>query len=301
MNPLPVRILRYPAESPASYYSRLCAANCISEHVMWRSLFEQYPQIGTAVRPRSAPELVEFLGGLPPRSFVRRRGEFVSMCRHDPTLWVRACAFCNGTYLGLASLCRRCTAGELVLVERLAGPICVKHARWHTNGLDIDISGRAAQLNAQRRLNRWLHPRAIGHRTALAGVARDVVNSWWHPRNRSKDQLSLRQEIEGLPCLVDVLCALASPRMTELLDTQVTGRALAGVLIRMSYGVASGLDSRALAKNIVPVYREDGSPDRSLPEEHVLKLIARSSTIRGGLGRHLSRWSDRVLEGTRDE
>ncbi|KQZ23248.1 hypothetical protein ASD43_01855 [Microbacterium sp. Root553] len=180
-----------------------------------------------------------------------------------------------------------------MLVERLTGPICVKHERWHANGLDIDVSGRAAQLKAQRRLDRWLHPIAIGHRTALAAIAREVINSWWHPRNRSTNQLSLRDEIEGLPRLLDVVSALCSPRMTEVMATELTGRALAGILIRMSYGVANGLDSRALTEMIAPVYREDGNLDRSLPEDHVLHLIARSSTIRSGLGRHLNRRAER--------
>lgn len=285
MRALPVKVRLFPSEAAASYFARLCAANLIPEHTMWRSLRLEYPRLGTAIRPSAVPGFVAALGGLPSDSFTRRSREYVSMCPHDPTLWVRSCAFCNGTYRGLESLCRRCTAGELVLVERLSGPICGKHARWHANGLDIDVSGRTTQLRAQRRLNRWLHLNDIGYRTALAAMARDVTNSWWHPRNKSVEQLSLSEEIAGLSRLVDVLEVLGSLRMTTVMDGHLPGRALAGILMRMSSGVARGLDAATLIASIDPGPYEEGI-DRSLPEEQVRMLIARASTIKGALGRH---------------
>ncbi len=61
-------------------------------------------------------------------------------------------------------------------MERLSGPICVRHARWHSNGLDIDVRDYLPSLIAQKRLNGSLHQQSIGYRTPVATIARDIIH-----------------------------------------------------------------------------------------------------------------------------
>ncbi|MCK2022698.1 hypothetical protein KZC52_07170 [Microbacterium sp. kSW2-24] len=117
-------------------------------------------------------------------------------------------------------------------------------------------------------------------------MARDVIHSWWHPRNTSVEQLSLSEEIAGLPRLIDVMAALSSPRMAFVLDGDLTGRSLAGILMRMGDGVACGLDVPTLIAAIDPTVGVDARGDRPLPEEQVQMVVSRASTIHGALRRH---------------
>lgn len=240
MRALPVPVRFYPDETVSSFFSRLCAANQISEYEAWRALRQEDPELGIAVTPPIARVAIEELGGLRRDAMPRIRRNY-STCKHDPTLWVRACTFCNGQGFGPTTLCRRCSRGDLVFVERFSGPICVRHARWHSNGLDIDVRDHLPSLIAQKRLNGSLHQQLIGYRTPIATIARDIIHEWWHPARLSTEQIGLEEEITGLPRLVETMAALASPALQTLLTYEhASYKAIAAVLMRL--GAAARAD-----------------------------------------------------------
>lgn len=240
MRALPVPVRFYPDETVSSFFSRLCAANQISEYEAWRALRQEDPELGIAVTPPIARVAIEELGGLRRDAMLRIRRSY-STCKHDPTMWVRACTFCNGRGFGPTTLCRRCARGDLVFVERSSGPICVRHARWHSNGLDIDVRDYFPSLIAQKRLNGSLRLSALAYRSPVATVARDIVNEWWHPARLSPEQIGLEKELLDLPRLVETMTALTSPELHALLTHErASHRAIAAVLMRMGAVARAG-------------------------------------------------------------
>lgn len=297
MRALPVPVRLYPAETVSSYFSRLCLANRISEYEVWRALKQEDPGLGPAVAPRTAIAAIEELGGLRHRT-IAPPADISSTCKHDPTMWVRACRFCNGAGFGPTTLCRRCTAGDLVFVDRITGPICVKHARWHSNGLDIDIRAHPASLRSQTKLNGSLHQRSIGYRSPVAFVSRDIVNGWWHPARLSKEEIGLEDELRGLPRLVETMTVLTSPTMHQLLThDHASHRAIAGVLMRIGAVARSGDNITRFAETIsVDEHRSSfriggetwplSSPRSGPALEAPEKLWRRILTVRAALLQH---------------
>lgn len=250
MRALPVPVRFYPDETVSSFFSRLCAANQISEYEAWRALRQEDPELGIAVTPPIARVAIEELGGLRRDAMPRIRRSY-STCKHDPTMWVRACTFCNGQRFGPATLCRRCSRGDLVFVERFSGPICVRHARWHSNGLDIDVRDHLPSLIAQKRLNGSLHQQLIGYRTPIATIARDIIHEWWHPARLSTEHIGLEEEITGLPRLVETMAALASPALQTLLNYEhASYKAIAAVLMRLGAVARAGENVTRFAETI---------------------------------------------------
>jgi len=287
MRSLPVSVHLYPNESPVSFFSRLCTANRVSEHDVWRAMRQEDPLLGPGIAPNTALEAVCELAGLPPRAFVDNGHRYASTCRHDPTLWVRSCPYCNGAAPGLMTLCRRCTQGELVFVERLSGPVCLRHGRWHANGLDLDVSDIDGLVGAQRRLNGNLHASSIGYRTTIAAIARDLMNGWWHPARGSAETMDLDDQWASLPGLIELILALASPRMFEVLDdAKLANRIVAALLLRLGAEARTNGDLRS---TIAQVPRDRADDDTDVPEA----LLKRMKTIRAGLLRHMNTRIDR--------
>lgn len=295
MRSLPVRVRIYRDESPVSFFSRLCSANRVTEHAVWRMLRDEDTLLGPNINPFAARDALCEIAALPARTFADNGHRFASMCHHDPTLWVRACPYCNGTSPGLLSLCRRCANSELVLVERLVGPICVKHARWHANGLDIDVRTTYLARDAQKRLNGGLHAASIGYRSTIATVARDAINGWWHPARSSSQQIGLAKEIAQFPQLIELLIALSSPSMLDLLDNAVvSNRALAELLVSLGKAASRGdnLDELLKTANEAIQSRHQGRPTQE-PSQEVAQAARRMKTIRGQLLRHMNVRTDR--------
>lgn len=295
MRSLPVRVRMYRDESPVSYFSRLCAANRVTEHAVWRILREEDPLLGLNISPFAARDALCELAALPPRSFKENGHRYASTCGHDPTLWVRACSYCNGTSPGLMSLCRRCSQGELVLVERAVGPICVKHARWHANGLDVDVRSFVEAREAQKRLNGGLHASSIGYRSTIAAVARDAMNGWWHPARSSSEQVGLAQEISRLPQLIELVLSLSSRPLFDLFDDgSVSNRELAELLISLGKAALHG----GSLEDVIQAAVEAADGKRSarpagVVSDEASQAVRRMKTIRSQLLRHMNVRVDR--------
>lgn len=295
MRSLPVRVRMYRDESPTSYFSRLCSANRVTEHTVWRNFREEDPLLGPNISAFAARDALCELAALPPRSFKDNGHRYASMCGHDPTQWIRSCSYCNGTSPGLMSLCRRCTQGELVLVERAVGPICVKHARWHANGLDVDVRSFDLARNAQKRLNGGLHASSIGYRSTIAAVARDAMNGWWHPARSSSEQVGLAQEIGQLPQLIELVLSLSSTRMFDLIDnSSVSNRDLAELLISLGNAALHGdsLVEVLHAASQAVDGRRSGRPTEE-SSDGVAQAVRRMKTIRSQLLRHMNVRTDK--------
>lgn len=293
-----MRVQPWPGEAIVSFYRRLCDANNVGPYDVWQAIRAEYPDTtSVALSPSQAWPAISELAGLPAR--YRWLNGTVDGCAHEPDRWVRRCSVCNGTADAPISMCRRCTAGELVLVYAHVGPICVKHARWHHGGLDIDIRGRTQQLNAQRRMSGALHDRTVMYCSRIATIAREILNEWWWPMRRSNDALSLETEIEEYPLLVDLLLSLTTPSMTKIMEHNLGRRMQAVALQRVAQAVRDGKDPSRVVAGFKIVDREfratnaDGSTSTTRnwgPVDPTISeaLMYRMPTVRAGLLAHRS-------------
>ena len=214
--PLPVRVVPLPAETVRSFYRRLCEANGLSQRDLWLHIRHLEPNAPLQLNPSTVPHIVSMLGGLPPLYLPDLTSD--RECKgHEPDIWSRLCPRCCGSAASASTMCRRCAHGDIASLHLQTGPICVKHRRWHLNGLDLDVSTHRAQLAAQRVLNGSLRMRQIHYRSLEAGAVRELIHGWKPPLARTDHQIALKEELEALPLLVWMLTELSTQFMIEIL------------------------------------------------------------------------------------
>lgn len=292
MRSLPVGVRLYPAETVESFWRRLCRANAISSEDLWLMLRHVDRGLPLAVMPRHAEAYVEALGGLSAGHFADSRR---SMPGHKHT----AAAFA-ATRLpprrtsSSVTLCRRCTRGETVVVGRLAGPICVRHRRWHDSGLDLDVRGSSSHLVAQRILNGPLRLRGLAYRTGEAEVARNLIQLW----RQTSGQTHLHTndaEIIDFPLIVTLVFHLTEPALARALAQRAAGQRAHAVLIDrvVQTALGDGDASEAVARIVVQgreALVEDvvvwSFAERGTLTPLAQELVSRVPTLRSRLLRH---------------
>lgn len=293
---LPIRVRAVPNESATSYFRRLCAANMLDPHDAWLYLRHHDASLQFRIKPRAARPHIARLGGLPTDFFSSTGSD--AECRHDPAFWMRSCDGCR-TGTASTAICHRCSGGAAALSYVPAGPICLKHKRWHIGGVDVDATRLRSHLAAQRRLNGLFHRKRIGFRSPEATTARDLLFEWHTPRERNVAALSPDEQLDSFPMLVDLLIRLSSAMMTAILqDRKIPGDTIARVLLLVTDGVRRG-ESLASSIDQVTTGAHVRSPVRppALPwllreirpaatDPRTRHLRARLPTIRAALLRH---------------
>ena len=302
--PLPVRVVPLPAETVRSFYRRLCGANGLSQRDLWLHIRHLEPNAPLQLNPSTVPHIVSMLGGLPPLYLPDLTSD--RECKgHEPDIWSRLCPRCCGSAASASTMCRRCAHGDIASLHLQTGPICVKHRRWHLNGLDLDVSTHRAQLAAQRVLNGSLRMRQIHYRSLEAGAVRELIHGWKPPLARTDHQIALKEELEALPLLVWMLTELSTQFMIEILkDKTVPSLTLATVLHEFR---TSARERRPIQEVVAAVLEREAAgvkaPDHAKPEllrymrvtrvgEEAMLLRTRVPALRANLLDHV-RWQRR--------
>lgn len=307
---LPVRVAPVRRETVDSYWSRLCSANAIPPHVLWRSLRRADPTLPLGITPRQASRLVEDLGGVPRGLFGNERR--ATVCGHvERTQRVR-CPHCR-MLPPPESLCRRCTSGEIVFVARPAGPICIRHRRWHHAGVDIDVSGIPGLRWPQRQLNGTLRLRGIGYRSAAVVAAHDLLALWRKVECSTADadadadadanaDADRPMEIRDFRVVVSLAVALTDPQSLQTFALPSLGRKAQAILVdSLVRRVLQPANARTSPDSGTPLafrdreLRIDSAPSRAQGELPLsvfgAALVPRMPTVRARLLRHRDSWS----------
>lgn len=173
LSSLPIGVNLYPGETPASYWSRLCAANAIAEKDLWLALRKRDRALPIRVTPRSALEYIEVLGGLAAGVLLRDTGGLA--CGHGGATRQVECPTCRLIPPAVV-LCTRCAAGNRIVVARMHGPVCLRHRRWCGSPEDVDVIARPEHLTAQRVLNGPLALRGVHYRSPEFGAAAELLS-----------------------------------------------------------------------------------------------------------------------------
>lgn len=230
MRPLPVAPKPYFAETPASFFFRLCDANAIDLTDLWLSMRRVRPDLPLGVLPQYALPMVEALGGLPIGHFSKWRGELVPHGRRARST--------KGHVQPRSVLCRRCTRGEIVEVARHTGPVCVRHRRWHDGKIDVDLDGHTSMLAAQRTLNGGLSERGIAYRSTEGLVVRELVHVWHRVQT---PLIAPGTEIEEFPAITRLIHRLSGPEMIGLLMHTKAGHQAQAAALELAFDIELGL------------------------------------------------------------
>lgn len=285
---LPICVEPFPAETPESYFSRLCAANSVSTADMWLTMRRGVPGMPVGATPQYALPALEAISGLPEGYFG---GRAVPPRVPPSTFPARGSQSAKGHVQARSTLCRRCAGGEAVMVARYVGPICTKYARWHDNGQDTDVSGHPAAMAAQRRFNGTLLLRGIAYRSAEGVAVRDLLRLWRMHHQPSGAATS--SEIEDFALVARLICRLTSPEFLDVLTIITAGRQAHAAALEEAIAMTV-LKSRQPLRTIEVRDREmilSGTPMRAIGQTIPLGSFAqtirhRMPTIRARLLHH---------------
>ncbi|MEW1963637.1 hypothetical protein AB0269_14400 [Microbacterium sp. NPDC077644] len=172
LSSLPIGLSLYPGETPASYWSRLCAVNAIAEKDLWLALRKRDRALPIRVTPRSALAYIELLGGLATGALLHDTGGLA--CGHGGATRQVECPTCRLIPPPVV-LCKRCASGHRIVVARMHGPVCLRHRRWCSNPDDVDVIARPDHLAAQRVLNGPLAARGVHYRSPEVRAAAELL------------------------------------------------------------------------------------------------------------------------------
>lgn len=289
LSSLPVRVSLYSGETPASYWSRLCVANAITEKDLWLSLRKRDHALPIRVTPRSALAQIEVLGGLATGALLRDTGGLE--CGHGGATRQVECPTCRLIPPAVV-LCTRCAAGHRIVVSRMHGPVCLRHRRWCGNPDDKDTIARPDHLAAQRVLNGPLALRGVHYRSPEVGAAAELLtlhspsDGVEHAREEEARSFSQRVKLTTLLTdsrLVDILMVptVGGYALAMILDRIVTAHAMGR---RTAESVLDGLQvhGRELRIGTCVVPAQGG---RVLTPS-AQRMLGRAKTIRAHLLHH---------------
>ncbi|NYD53586.1 hypothetical protein [Microbacterium pseudoresistens] len=217
-----------------SYWSRLCAANAISQKDLWLALRHIDRMLPILVTPRSALGYIEALGGLTEGTLVRDSGGVV--CGHGGATRQVECPSCRRIPAPV-TLCGRCAAGDQVTVTRIHGPVCVRHRVWLPSGAPVVADPR--HLAAQRQLNGSLALRGVPYRSPEVSAAAELLHLNAPERDDVIDDPD--DEFRLFPSRITLTGLLTDPRFARVLMSHVLGaHALAMVFDRLVAAHALG-------------------------------------------------------------
>jgi len=287
---LPIAVRLYPGETPVSYWARLCAANAIGQKDLWLALRHDDPALPIRVTPRSALWHIEALGRLPEGTLLRDSGG--RECEHGGATRQVECPSCR-MIPAAVTLCRRCSAGELITVARMHGPVCVRHRRWHGDDRDIALSGRPKLVVAQRRLNGSLSLRGVPYKSPEVEAATELLQLGKVEVERPADPLD--DEIDLFPQRIALTAVLTDARLANvLMPHRLGGYALAMLFDRL---VAAHAVGRRAVEGILDGLRVQGrelwSGTSAVPVQggcvltpSAKRMLPRAKTIRARVLHH---------------
>ena len=235
LSSLPIHVSLYPGETPTSYWSRLCAANAITEKDLWLSLRKRDQALPIRVTPRSALTQIEVLGGL--AAGVLRRDTGGLACGHGGATRQVECPTCRLIPPAVV-LCTRCAAGHRIVVSRFHGPVCLRHRRWCDGPGEVDVIARPDHLAAQRVLNGPLALRGVPYRSPEVGAAAELLTL--HSPGDGAER-AREEEVRSFAQCVKLTVLLTDSRLVNILMVPTVGRyALAMMLDRIVTAHAMG-------------------------------------------------------------
>lgn len=294
LNRLPVLVQLVVGETPESYWDRLCAANLIAPADLWLAMRHVDRGLQIAVTPRSAVDLLEKIGGLRPGQLRIHSGH--PGCRHTSATQRVECPRCR-MLPEPVTLCRRCSGGERVTAVRRTGPLCVRHARWHDSGEDIDMRGALTHMRAQRLLDGSLHRRGISYHSTEILAAAELLRLHLAIGGQLTDE-PLRTELYWFPRRIELAALLTGERMVlALTESTVSRRAQAWLIDHIVGTFCENPPAARRALESLSVRGRElwiGDPPGVLPPRLVLsptarQLLPKIPTLRARLLRHRSR------------
>ena len=247
---LPISVNLYPGETPASYWSRLCAVNAIAERDLWLALRRRDHALPIRVTPRSALEYIEILGGLAAGGLLRDTGG--RACGHGGATRQVECPTCRLIPPAIA-LCKRCASGRRIIVARMHGPVCLRHRRWCDNADEDDRAVRPEHLTAQRILNGPLALRGVHYGSPEVNAAAELL-TLHAPDDGAEDNRD--DEARLFSRRIALTALLTDPRLANILMVQTVGaHALAMMFDQIIVAHARG---RRSAKNVLDELQVQG-------------------------------------------
>lgn len=293
LGPLPVHVRHYRGETTESYWGRLCRANALTQTDLWLAMRHIYPDLPVGVTPRKAIDQIEVLGGMQGRL---RNGVNGLGCGHREATQRVDCPRCRMLPVPV-TLCRRCTGGELVTAARPSGPICLRHARWHADKNDLDMSGHPKHEAAQRILNGPLLLRGVSYRSSEVEAATELLCLRRNGSNPDGEEQRQDLQMELLPASVQAVYFLTDDRVAQvLMQPRIGSHALALVIDQIVTAAVRGRRAVHQVRNGLKVEgRELWVNGVSLPLQGGCALtpfgqmiLPRASTVRARLLRHRS-------------
>lgn len=253
---LPVRLVPLSGEAPEGFAARLAVANFVTgpELNAWIS-----PAGVAVVRGAQWISALERAASLPMGFFqrARRRHLLYATCHHYGWRRMR-CVKCDIIDVPRTG-CIRCAGGEPTTVFARGGAVCVRHRRWHHDGLDIDLRGRPDYAHAEARMSGWLwfhgvtlHTGEFELATALV-IAAVADNAERHRRTRLRrlmldDHSGISPLLLFYPEITDLTCALTDPAVASALCThRERPERQAQMLIGLAVGASGGAPTAELA------------------------------------------------------
>ena len=176
MRALPLQPALFAGETVRSFYARLAECNELPPGELWTAIRKNLSGLPLRTTPHLATGVIEELGGLMPGHFREdaiRQTLFVR-CVHNG--WAHApCRLCV-LPPSPARMCTRCSAGQVVEVQRRAGAFCIRHGRWHYGGEEEDVRHRANYRRAERRIAGTLWQRGVALGTGEIELAAELLH-----------------------------------------------------------------------------------------------------------------------------
>lgn len=293
---LPVRVTPYPRETPDSYAIRLCRRNGLTWREFWGQVHRADPtsaNVTNGVFTR-VPDVLCLLGEIDAREHpqLTKRWTCNRYC-------VKNLELCNNWHrpTDVSRMCRRCSYGDKVDVFGAPGPVCVRHARWHQDGLDLDVTAFPELLQAQRILNGSMRLSGLTLASPEAKFIQGMLYGWteWGDTT-ARTEVPTVTRMADLPTVVRGMLLLASDEFLGLVEDESRGLARGVAVVReclhqqQQWQVRSRIHERLRDAHDFAV-GDDGRRERA----RVAELVGRDiSTLREGDVANLQR--ARILE-----